>query len=822
MTKQRVCACWITLSILLACDLEWGFDPHDDPEPVIIDHEPGFTLASAAASAGKRVGTAVSFGPLVNEPIYAERVAAEFSAITPENATKWASLQPSSRQRWDFAEADAIVELADEHGQAVKGHTLVWHNALPPFVDDSVSANAFERMVRDHVRKTVRHFAHELRTWDVVNEAVADDGSLRDTIYLRKFGPAYIGEAFRAARESDRHARLFYNDYNIDVVNAKSDAVYDLVASLREECVPIHGVGFQMHLAAEHAPSVDEITENFARFAELGLRIEVSELDVRIANVPGSLAERLAVQKRVYHHAIAACVRTPACDTVTTWGFTDRHSWIDGTFGPDDPLLFDEGYNRKPAYYGAFDAFVGISPDPLEAPLDVIPNGSFEAGPDGWFAFGSGTVEATNGDAWTGNRSGRVTGRTASWNGIAHDLRPWTTPGRSYAITGRARIAGAASAPLSLTAAIACHGQATEFLQLATATGTDAEWVELAGELVIPDCESDQLTIYVEGPDAGIDVLVDDVAVRKQSIPLGPNLVTNPGFEDGTAGWVAWGGAAIATTTENVHAGQFSGVVTGRTETWQGGVWELGNALPTGARHQVGLFGRIGGAASANGNLTAQVRCAGEADQFRQLASATLVEAEWTALTGTLEVPDCALEGIAIYLEGPPAGVSVFMDDLSVRREIEHEPVNLVSNGDFEINASGWTAWGGVIGTTTLRVHGGAKSGIVTGRTADWNGPVVDLFGVLEAGQSAHAEAWVSIAGAPSSPVHLTARIGCAGEAQVFQRLGSVTANDVGWVQVGGTLELPECTLADLVLYAEGPAGGIDLLIDDVRVTAEP
>jgi len=755
--------------------------------------------------------------------MYRDTLAEEFSAVTPENEMKWGMLQPQRSNQWDFAQAEAIVDFALDNELAIKGHTLVWHQQLPTFMVDTLALAKLEKYTGQHIGKTVRHFKDDIVTWDVVNEAIAEDGSFRDSIFSRAFGPDYVELAFREAHKADHDALLLYNDYNTEMIGPKSDGVYALVAGLVDDGVPIHGVGFQMHLDANQPPSVDALTTNFARFAELGLLVNISELDVRIANLSGSLAERLAEQKRVYHHAIAACVRTPACTTVTMWGFTDRYSWIDSVFGPDDPLVFDEGYRRKPAYFGAFDAFVGLEPDPLELPPNVIPNGSFEAGADGWFAFGSSIVEATDSDAQTGYRSGRATGRTASWNGIAHDLRSVTTRGRTYAISAGARIGQAASASLGMTAVIACEGQATEFRPLARANATDTEWSELAGELVVPDCPLQQLTLYFEGPDAGVDILIDDIAVRPQPASLGPNLVTNPGFETNSSGWIAWGGAAIATTAVQAHGGQQSGVVTGRSGSWQGGVWELGTQVTPGATYEVGLFGRVSGAASDNGFLTAHIRCAGQPDEFRRLGSATLTDTGWTEVTGDLVVPPCSLNGIAVYLEGPASGVDLYIDDLSVREQLELGPVNLVDNGEFELGTAGWVAWGGAnLTTTDARAHGGSRSAVVTGRTGDWQGPVYDLFGSVMSGTSYEAEAWVSISGTASSPVHLTARIGCAGQGQEYRRLGSVSANDGTWTRLSGVLAMPECTIADVVVYAEGPAAGLDIFIDDVVVTPAP
>jgi GH35 family endo-1,4-beta-xylanase len=194
----------------------------------------------------------------------------------------------------------------------------------------------------------------------VLNEAVADDGSgLRDTVFLRGLGPGYIADAFRLAREADPQALLFYNDYSAEGLGAKSDRVYELVRGLVEAGVPIDGVGLQAHFSATGYPRAADIAANMRRLAELGLLVNISEMDVRISGLSGSQSARFERQRQVYREVVGVCVAEPACHAVTFWGFTDAHSWIDEFFAPDDPLLFDEQYRPKPAFFGVEDAFLG-------------------------------------------------------------------------------------------------------------------------------------------------------------------------------------------------------------------------------------------------------------------------------------------------------------------------------------------------------------------------------------------------------------------------------------------------------------------------------
>jgi endo-1,4-beta-xylanase len=271
---------------------------------------------------------------------------------------KWGQIERQQGER-SYGPADEIVAFAGARGIRVKGHALVWHGDSPAWLPGLSSADV-RAALEDHVRTTVGRYRGRVAAWDVVNEAVADDrAGLRDTVYLQKLGPGYIEEAFWLAREADPDALLIYNDYGAEGLNRKSDVVYELVRDLVRRGVPIGGVGLQMHLDAASRPSTADIARNVRRLAELGLLVNLSEMDVRVARLQGDATARLEEQRRVYHDVIAVCVADPGCDAVTFWGFTDRHSWIDQFFGPDDPLLFDESYRAKPAYFGTLAALQG-------------------------------------------------------------------------------------------------------------------------------------------------------------------------------------------------------------------------------------------------------------------------------------------------------------------------------------------------------------------------------------------------------------------------------------------------------------------------------
>ena len=314
---------------------------------------PSDTLKAAAGAIGKMVGTAVQSALLTNGQ-YEAVAGREFSYITAEYEMKWNILEPAPGMS-SFGAGDAIVGYAASRGQRVKGHTLVWHGSTPSWVNALAPADfraAFER----HIRTVAAHYQGRVHAWDVVNEAIADDGSgLRDTVFRQKLGDGYIAEAFRLARESDPQARLFYNDYGGEGLNAKAGRIYDLVSDLIARGVPIDGIGLQMHVSANNRPADDAIAANMRRLAALGLTVHISEMDVRVNGVSGGQQTRLEAQKAAYHDIVRVCVTEPRCEAITFWGFTDAHTWLSG----DTPLLFDPQYAPKPAYTGVLDALRG-------------------------------------------------------------------------------------------------------------------------------------------------------------------------------------------------------------------------------------------------------------------------------------------------------------------------------------------------------------------------------------------------------------------------------------------------------------------------------
>jgi endo-1,4-beta-xylanase len=345
----------VSIFTLLACG---GDKSSPSPtSPTAPTTPTGLTVAplrDAAQSAGKLMGAAVQSG-LLGDGRYSGVLGRHFNYLTAEYEMKWDAIE-RMRGANNFAAGDAIVAYGQANGMKIKGHALIWHGSVPSRVG-SPSASELRAAFEDHIRSVAEHFRGRVVAWDVVNEAIADDNSgLRDTIFRQKLGDQYIADAFRIAHQADPQALLFYNDYGGEGLNQKSNRIYDLVQGLRAQGVPIDGVGLQMHITAGSPPSEGNVAANMSRLASLGLMVNISEMDVRIRDLPA--ATRLETQRTVYKTLVSVCVAEPRCDAVTFWGFTDAHSWIDAQFGADDPLLFDEQYGAKPAYTGVLDALL--------------------------------------------------------------------------------------------------------------------------------------------------------------------------------------------------------------------------------------------------------------------------------------------------------------------------------------------------------------------------------------------------------------------------------------------------------------------------------
>ena len=315
---------------------------------------PGPPLRALAAQRGIAIGTAVRGIQQRDNRAYRELIATQFSSVTPENEMKWYSLEPD-QGNFNYVYADLVVDSARKAGQQVRGHALVWFDQLPRWVG-GLGRDELRAAMENHVRQVMGHFAGRVGVWDVVNEAILDDGGLRPSPFLDKLGPGYIEEAVKAARAADAQAKLFINEIGAEGIDAKSNRLYAIVRELKAAGAPIDGVGFQVHANLRGVPPT--FLDNMRRFEALGLEIHITEADValRLPVTEGKLRGQAGVYKRI----VGDCLAVKACKSLTFWGFSDGRSWIPETqAGIGAATLLDDQLKPKPAFFSVQRALAG-------------------------------------------------------------------------------------------------------------------------------------------------------------------------------------------------------------------------------------------------------------------------------------------------------------------------------------------------------------------------------------------------------------------------------------------------------------------------------
>ena len=344
------------------------------------------TTLKDAFQADFRIGVAINQKQFDDEDQRGDPIIkAQFNAISPENILKWESVHPEPG-RYDFSGPDRYVAFGEKNHMLIVGHTLVWHNQTPKWVFQDTNGNPVTREVllermRDHIHTVVGRYRGRIKIWDVVNEALQDDGKLRKSPWEKIIGDDYIEKAFQYAHEADPDAILRYNDYSLEN-KPKQNGAIALIKKLQAEGIPVTAIGLQDHVQMDW-PTREQEDAAISAFASLGLKVMITELDVNVlggkqtaeitemAHQGGSnvytnglppvvqqeLAKRYADLFRVFvkHH--------DDITLVTFWGVTDGDSWLNMRGRVNHPLLFDRAGQPKPA----FDAVVRVAQEPSPA-----------------------------------------------------------------------------------------------------------------------------------------------------------------------------------------------------------------------------------------------------------------------------------------------------------------------------------------------------------------------------------------------------------------------------------------------------------------------
>jgi endo-1,4-beta-xylanase len=319
------------------------------------------------------------------DPAAAALAAQQYNRATPENALKWQSLEPRPGE-FNFAPADAFLAYAEANGMEVHGHALVWHQQVPGWVFEPPAGGTLTRelllsRLEDHIRALAEHFGTRIRYWDVVNEAINDDGSLRATPWLAGIGPDYIEQAFVLADRYFPDAKLVYNDFSMEQ-DGKRDAVVALVQGFKARGIRIDALGTQGHVRIQ-APTLAAIERSLVAFGDTGVEVLVSELDVDVLPPASqnqgadlSVSAELSARLNPYVECLPADVAEQAAArwaslfglfaahsdvvrAVTLWGVADGYSWLNNwpvNGRTNYALLFDRSLQPKPAWQRVIDA----------------------------------------------------------------------------------------------------------------------------------------------------------------------------------------------------------------------------------------------------------------------------------------------------------------------------------------------------------------------------------------------------------------------------------------------------------------------------------
>lgn len=362
------------VKLLLPCILLVSFELRAIEVGSILPHTP---LKKLALDQKRLFGSAVDSSLLEKEKTYTEIIKREFSVIVPVDELKFKSIQPS-KGVFDFERMDKIVQFAKTNGMKVRGFAPVWPNpkALPGWIkNNNFSADQLRKILKDHIQTIFSHYKNSneiFECWEVANEVFNIEGQFKDSVWsaIEPDPKNFLKLVFTWAHEANPKAKLFYNEAGHEFSGKKADVIYEALKELKAGGIPIHGIGFQMHLGWGEAFNATDLKTTFRKFADLGLEIHITELDFPIEDKNMS-SSSLQDQAKKYFDVVSSCLSEPKCTTIVTWGFTDKYSWIP-LFKPGfgRATYLDENYSPKPAYFSLVKAF---SPEaPKEDAIKII------------------------------------------------------------------------------------------------------------------------------------------------------------------------------------------------------------------------------------------------------------------------------------------------------------------------------------------------------------------------------------------------------------------------------------------------------------------
>jgi len=323
------------------------------------------------------IGTAMNTAQIEEKDPKAEAlITQQFNAVTPENIMKAEIIHPQW-DKYNFDLADKLVDYAKKHNMIVNAHNLIWHSQLPVFVRRMKDADSVRQYFVNHINTVASRYDGKVYSWDVVNEALNEDGTMRKSIFLEKLGDDFVVDAFRLAQKAAPHTKLYYNDYNIEQPKKRAGAIA-LIKKIQAAGVRIDGVGIQGHWHVDNVP-MEDIEQSIKEFSALGIEVMFTELDLSVLPNPRGRSNSADISQTANYNAqinpytkelpdsMQQKLATAYTDLfklflkyndkisrVTFWGVNDGQSWLNGFPVPgrtNYPLLFDREFKPKPAFY---------------------------------------------------------------------------------------------------------------------------------------------------------------------------------------------------------------------------------------------------------------------------------------------------------------------------------------------------------------------------------------------------------------------------------------------------------------------------------------
>jgi endo-1,4-beta-xylanase len=359
--REFLCGLGMTAGALLAAPM---LGACSTLPPVDVCTLPSDGLRQRAQSIGRHFGIATQSSFLSNQQ-FACAIAREANMLVPEGELKWRFVQPDDGA-FDFSGYDKLQAFATQHGMTMRGHTLLWHRALPDWALERLNnRDRVEDMLATHINAVMKHTAPHITDWDVVNEAVRPEmrriDGLRDSPWMHALGPYYIELAFTLAAAANPNARLVYNDFDFEFAHSRKRrrSVLGLLEHLKKRNVPVHALGLQSHLACHRPLGGRDFTDFLREVRAMGIEVIVTELDVSTRKLTGSdtdIAQAAANYTRQY---IDLLQHDAPLDTLLSWGLSSRYTYLRGKEPIVAPLPLDADMQRLPLWHVLHNHWLG-------------------------------------------------------------------------------------------------------------------------------------------------------------------------------------------------------------------------------------------------------------------------------------------------------------------------------------------------------------------------------------------------------------------------------------------------------------------------------